>query len=157
MSTRARIGIAEGKNVRSIYLHFDGNHAGDILAKHYNTVDRIKKLLALGDISSLGSKIGKKHGFHQRPADTVTAYHRDRGDEMAPALVEAAGAYGTDRGIDYHYLFRGGKWVYAYAAGPWKPVSGPAQPAKPKQKRTRRATPSAPLMAPLFSLWGLGE
>ena len=168
-STRAHIGILEGKTVRSIYLH-DHGRADEILVQHYNTVPRINQLLALGALSAIGSKIGKKHSFeyNERPADTVTAYHRDRGGDLNPATVEPVREYGTDSDIDYHYLFRGGQWVYRGRSGPWKfvatdaPVAAPkAKKATPKKatpkKATRRAKPAPKGQRSFFSLWNLGE
>ena len=123
-STRANIGILEGKNVRWVYLH-DHGRADEILVEHYNTVPRINQLLALGNLSAIGSKIGKRHSFEyeDRPRDTVTAYHRDRGDELDPPTVTPVREYGTDPMIDYHYLFRDGQWVYRRPSGQWKFVA----------------------------------
>ena len=168
-STRAHIGILEGKTVRSIYLH-DHGRADEILVQHYNTVPRINQLLALGALSAIGSKIGKKHSFeyNERPADTVTAYHRDRGDEMWDEERTPLSKYGTDPCIDYYYLFRDGQWVYRTPSGRWKfvatdaPVAAPkAKKATPKKatpkKATRRAKPAPKGQRSFFSLWNLGE
>lgn len=168
-STRANIGILEGKNVRWIYLH-DHGRADEILVQHYNTVPRINQLLALGDLSAIGSKIGKRHSFEyeERPKDTVTAYHRDRGDELQPAMVTPERQYGTDPGIDYHYLFRNGQWVYRTPSGRWKFVATDAPVAAPKTKKapprkatpkkaTRRAKPAPAGQRSFFSLWSIGE
>lgn len=135
--------------------------------EHYNTVPRINQLLALGDISAIGSKIGRKHGFghEERPRDTVTAYHRDRGSEFQPATVEPVWDYGTDPGIDYHYLFRDGQWIYRRPSGQWKfaatdkPVAAPkAKRAPVKAKRpTRHAKPAPKGQRSFFSLWSIGE
>lgn len=168
-STRANIGILEGKNVRWIYLH-DHGRADEILVQHYNTVPRINQLLALGAISAIGSKIGKKHSFEyeDRPKDTVTAYHRDRGDEMWAAELTPVGKYGTDPGIDYYYLFRNGQWVCRTPSGRWKFVATDAPVAAPKTKKaaprkatpkmtTRRAKPAPAGQRSFFSLWSIGE
>lgn len=165
-STRANIGILEGKNVRWVYLH-DHGRADEILVQHYNTVPRINQLLALGDLSAIGSKIGKRHSFEydERPKDTVTAYHRDRGDELQRAMVTPERQYGTDPGIDYHYLFRDGRWVYRTPSGRWKVVATDApvaaSKAKPKKatpkKPVRRAKPAPKGQRSFFSLWSIGE
>lgn len=68
--------------LRAVYLHSDGyidGGAGEILAKSY---DRKKTMLLIaeGDLSILGSKIGTKHDFdsHDTKSDTCLFYGRDR-------------------------------------------------------------------------------
>ena len=94
MATRSRIGIeTENGHIESIYCHWDGypSHNGKILAEHYTDPEKIKALIALGDISSLKENVGPadgvKHSFDE-PAENVTvAYHRDRGEELTKARV----------------------------------------------------------------------
>ena len=47
---------------RAISVHFDGylEHAGALLVRNYNTEAKVKKLIALGDLSSLGPTIGRQ-------------------------------------------------------------------------------------------------
>ena len=57
MSTNAMIYAKQGDgSIKGVYLHWDGypGYAGDVLLHHYNTNDRIQKLIDLGSISSLG-------------------------------------------------------------------------------------------------------
>lgn len=94
MSTRSAIGIrnADG-TVKAIYCHNDGyiEHNGKILLENYNTSEKIESLLALGDLSYLGSKMNpdptKPHSFNAPQAGVVIAYHRDRGEELETACV----------------------------------------------------------------------
>lgn len=89
MSTRSRIAIErQDGTVKSIYCHFDGDlqHVGKTLFNDYSDREKLEKLIELGNISSLGSKIrpetDEKHSF-DNPAENVTvAYHRDRGDAL---------------------------------------------------------------------------
>lgn len=116
MSTRSRIGIYENGEVKSIYCHWDGyiEHNGCILYNHYRTPEKIKELIALGDISILGRTIGKKTNFTTPAPDQCVAYHRDRGEDLIirttplseyPQLFE-----------EYNYLFKDGKWYVAFYA-----------------------------------------
>ena len=60
MATRSRIAIEnEDGTVDSIYCHWDGypSHNGKILKEHYSDRAKLKQLIELGSISSLGSKI----------------------------------------------------------------------------------------------------
>lgn len=88
MSTAARISIKENNGERkSIYLHWDGyiERAGIILQLAYNTEDRVRKLIDLGDLSVLGFYIEPKtaiHSFDTPDEDVCVAYHRDRGEEL---------------------------------------------------------------------------
>lgn len=57
MSTRSRIAmIYEDDTVKSIYCHFDGypSGVGKTLTNHYINPEKVKALMELGDISSLG-------------------------------------------------------------------------------------------------------
>lgn len=82
MATRSMIyKEQQDGTLKGIYCHWDGylEYNGSILLEHYSEPDKLEKLLALGDISSLGADIkGVKD-------DTVTiAYHRDFGEKFSP-------------------------------------------------------------------------
>ncbi len=92
MSTRSNIGIInEDSSVDVIYCHYDGYpcHNGAILLTHYKDEDKVRRLLRLGDISSLAEKLepapGQEHTF-EKPADgVVVAYGRERESEQTEA------------------------------------------------------------------------
>ena len=116
MGTRSTIGFVNSNGgVQGIYCHWDGypEYNGQILRDHYKTADRVRKLMNLGDLSSLGEKIGKKHDFMNN-GDTkyCTAYGRDRGETGCEAQLYANERefLRDDRGQDYSYLFKDGKW-----------------------------------------------
>jgi hypothetical protein len=79
MGTRSTIALefADG-TVEQVYCHWDGylDHNGQILLKHYSDPFVLQKLIDLGDISSLGIEIGKKHAFShfELRAEEVQAY-----------------------------------------------------------------------------------
>jgi len=128
MGTRSRIGIMHGDKVKSVYCHWDGylEHNGAILQEHYNST-KANFLVALGDLSSLGSEIGEKHAFSQfdLPAEEVEAYKkltenwctfygRDRGETgtewkvsntFEEFLEQAEGC-----GAEYYYIMKDGVW-----------------------------------------------
>jgi hypothetical protein len=107
MATRATISyFDEGtKKYHSIYLHNDGylEDAGKILKEHYSSLEKVKKLVALGSISILGGSTVKGSTF---------AHHRDRGDEWEDnePLVTAR-LKKADR-QEFNYLFLNGEWNY---------------------------------------------
>ena len=116
MGTRSTIGFVNSNGgVTGIYCHWDGypEHNGRILRDHYTTPDKIRKLMKLGDLSSLGPNIGRKHDFMATgQTHKCTAYGRDRGETGTEAQLYADEAefLKDDRGQDYTYLFKAGKW-----------------------------------------------
>lgn len=123
MATRSRIGIynADG-TITGIYCHWDGypENNGKILVDHYTSITKIRKLLKLGNLSSLGPEIGSKHGFNDRTDDECTFYRRDRGDKIGWRHTEYKdfAEWLGDR-EDYNYLFRDGAWhCYDYEKVP---------------------------------------
>lgn len=59
MSTRCRIAVEYDGKFESIYCHHDGylEYVGRKLQKHYNDISKVKELMKLGDISSLGDEL----------------------------------------------------------------------------------------------------
>ncbi len=85
MATRSSISIktSDGK-YRGIYVHNDGylSYNGRVLKEHYTDVDKINRLIDLGDISSLGERVEPigEHSFDKSERGTTVAYGRDRGE-----------------------------------------------------------------------------
>ena len=81
MATRSRIGILhEDGTVDSIYCHSDGypEYNGKILHGHYRSPAKVKELISLGDISSLGEELEAKdptnHTFDSREEGVTIPY-----------------------------------------------------------------------------------
>jgi hypothetical protein len=113
MATRSTIGILNADNtITSIYCHWDGypENNGEILVKHYTDEAKIRKLLSLGALSSLGAEIGEKHDFNQR-SDDCTFYGRDRGETGGSSTDHHSLFYFLNNGEEYNYLFAGDKWL----------------------------------------------
>jgi len=124
MGTRARIGLRNPDNtVTSIYTHWDGypEHHWPILTQHYNTIDRVRALLALGDLSILDENIGEKHDFDSAPEGVCTAYGRDRGEKNVDACLHAPEEW-PDSGQEFEYVFDGERWLWRQpnGRGGWK-------------------------------------
>ena len=121
MGTRSRIGVMHGDNCKSVYCHWDGylDHNGRILLEHYDSA-KANNLVALGDISSLGSEIGEKHDFDVRFTSGAIGenwtkfYGRDRGetgcefqtDDTFEKFYKRADACGAE----YYYIMKDGEW-----------------------------------------------
>lgn len=130
MSTRSQIAMEmPDKTIRSVYCHSDGylEGVGMTLMEFYRDPAKVEQLIALGGISSLGAEIGKKHPFDQRGGNVVTAYHRDRGEELEIAVNvdrdEFTDQFSKNIGSEYLYLFRDGTW-YMYSRHDDTPMWG---------------------------------
>ena len=103
MATRSTIAIQnEDGTVTGIYCHWDGypKHNGKILVTDYTTEEKVRELIALGDISSLGSTINE-----------TVAYGRDRGERsVGPHKGKSHHEFVGKYGEQYNYLFKNGEW-----------------------------------------------
>ena len=154
MSTRSNIGIInKDSSMDVIYCHWDGYpcHNGALLLHHYKEEDKVRRLMQLGDISSLAEKLepdpGQEHTF-EKPADgVVVAYGRERGDKDAHARhYESVDAYrkelqSSNTWIEFVYLYSvaGRQWL-------WFPVreeNGTLVKARPLQESDTESTQAA--------------
>lgn len=126
MSTRSNIGIInEDGSVDVIYCHYDGYPAynGAVLQMHYRNPDKVRELIALGDISILAPELKPaqgEHSFDAPQADVVIAYGRDRNEAETEAThFDSMKAYRhhmkEGSWIEYIYLFdlTEAKWLWA--------------------------------------------
>ena len=127
MGTRSHIGLVdENKNVKFIYCHWDGypNYNGLLLNKFYKDENKIKDLLAMGDISSLGANAIAKEvwvmmsqeeqGEHSEEGFRVhTLSYGNWRDEVCPAgqcTLEEFVKQDEESWIEYKYYFEEGEW-----------------------------------------------
>ena len=119
MSTRGLIGIKEGDKYRVIYNHSDSypEYLGKMLKKHYNTEEKAKELVGLGDVSYVAKEIGFKHNFdkaYKEHPDWTLAYGRDRNETWTKPKeykdLNEIYNHADHDGAEYVYLFRDGKW-----------------------------------------------
>ena len=133
MSTRCRIGIQnENGTISSIYCHHDGyidGGVGERLYIHYTNEEKIRKLLELGDMSSLGTEpvsnlnAWKTPGFckdwHKEymklhPENMCDTY-ASRGEDCPAKTVQTEKDYlkqTEDCWGEFAYLFKDNKWYY---------------------------------------------
>ena len=116
MATRSTIAIRNADTtVTGIYCHWDGylSYNGKILVKNYTTEAAVRELIALGDLSSLGERIGSKHDFDNAPRDECNAYGRDRGETGVDATTFGSWREMLNKvGEGYNYLFVPGEGWY---------------------------------------------
>ena len=99
MGTRSTIAIenADG-TVTGIYCHWDGyvSNNGRILQESYTDEAKVRKLIALGNLSSLGPYICNQQDF-------------DRAADQAAATAHNWRQFIAENGQEYDYLFTPGK------------------------------------------------
>ena len=135
MSTRSRIGILKKDgSIDSIYCHLDGypEGVGLKLYKHYNNIEKINKLIQLGDISHLENKIKPfpliKHefGYDTEQKNVVVAYHRDRKEEWERVKpthsqnIKEFEQYCKESDQEYAYLYDEKKKIFLWSSIPWE-------------------------------------
>jgi hypothetical protein len=133
MATRSSISIrnADG-SYTGIYCHFDGylTNNGRILCEHYTNEDKIRELMALGDISSLKPEIGEQHPFDgpcmfsdpkaydaykAKFGSWCKAYGRDRGEPDCEARTHPTLEALMDQiEQEYDYLWDGEQWMVRF-------------------------------------------
>ena len=83
MATRSTIALefADG-TVQQVYCHWDGylDNNGKLLQENYTDAFKLRELMDLGDLSSLGERIGTQHAFDKAAEGECTFYKRDRGE-----------------------------------------------------------------------------
>lgn len=126
MATRSHIGIKNQDNsVTYIYCHWDGypRHNGKILLNHYQTEDKVRELMKLGDLSTLKEKLYCEGSVRTGDDDdhVCYAYGRDlREKNVECKTVNGVNEYiQTGDGVDYLYLFdtETNKWSFESYSG----------------------------------------
>jgi len=146
------------KTVRAVYCHWDGylEHNGAILQKHYAASPKVNNLIAMGDLSSLGTQIGEAHPFSPhgskedealyeaaKEAGYCTFYKRDRGESDVDFKVFNTLAQAEDHYIwsDYYYVFKytkasdytTGEWHFKRNGERWKKLAPAVKKLDPKE------------------------
>ena len=122
MSTNAFIGIRENKSITYIYNHSDGylEYLGRMLLEHYNSEEKAKALVELGDVSVVKEKLapaeGTVHGFDydKRQEGVSVFYGRDRGEEweyIKPVTIQGT-AFDEHQYYNYLYDVEEGRWLF---------------------------------------------
>jgi hypothetical protein len=133
MATRGTISIVdkrtnEGKG-ETIYTHWDSypSNNGRILLEHYQDANKVKELIALGDISSLAENVSpsksgvlrkmnenyeydliptnEPHSFDKPHNGVVVAYMRDRGEKNCHSSFFYGKEPNNKIAQEYDYLF----------------------------------------------------
>jgi hypothetical protein len=119
MATSSSIAILNDDNtITGVYCHFDGylNGVGKTLVEHYNTKEKVEKLISYGSISILDENIGDGIDFNDREKridnKQCLFYNRDRGEEKNITTTEDYDDFMDEMKEDFNYLFIDGRWVY---------------------------------------------
>ena len=124
MATRSVIAKLDDNGIKAVYCHNDGylEYNGKLLDTHYTNENKVDKLLAEGDISSLGREIGIKTDFKSSCynegdefAYQCKFYARDRGEKG----TEAQEFKDDIALLDSDLVSMSNGFVYLYAYGTW--------------------------------------
>lgn len=130
MGTKSNIAIERTNGaVDVIQCQYDGypGYNGAMLLKHYNTPERVRELIKLGDISYLAENPAPTgpHSYDKPQNGVTVAYGRDRGEDGTEALqYGSVDEYTRDLKLPRNYL----RVEYAYlyrekeSAWYWMPV-----------------------------------
>lgn len=131
MSTRSRVGIKnEDGTITSVYVHHDGypSGVGEVLFENYNDETKIRKLMELGDMSSIGTEPVDNPRAWETPglgvADWLKAFkeiHREdmcdtyksRGEDCPASISKTEKEFEKKTKNcwgEYAYLYKDGKW-----------------------------------------------
>ena len=134
MATRSTIALefADG-TVQQVYCHWDGylDHNGQILFEDYKDPFKLRELIDLGDLSTLGPNIGDKHEFDcphkygtpeyeawsEDKRKVCTFYGRDRGESNTKArkFKNFADYRKNAQFEEYNYILRkDGNWYVEF-------------------------------------------
>jgi hypothetical protein len=129
MSTHSAIGILADGKITAIYAHYDGylSHYGVILLRYYDEA-KTKRLVSIGDLSTLGTEIGEEKNnlfngaFSPKAEDTTFPkicrfYGKDYGEEFDTKTEFYYEM--TMRGCEYIYLMLNGKWTVKTDGNKW--------------------------------------
>ena len=128
MATRSTIALeyADG-TVDQIYCHWDGylEHNGRILQEHYRDPFKVRKLMDLGDVSSLAPSIEKPagHTFDKSVDGYTVFYGRDRGETGVGSkrFKDFADYKANHQYEEFEYILRtDGKWYVSKYDGPYE-------------------------------------
>ncbi len=145
MATRSTIALefADG-TVQQVYCHWDGyiDHNGKILFENYSNPFILRDLIDMGDISSLGPKVGTKHPFSPhgdgdkaaydaaQEAGYTTFYGRDRGEDgvSAKKFKDFEDYKANHQYEEYEYILRtDGLWYVSQYGRPYELLSAALQ------------------------------
>jgi hypothetical protein len=118
MATRSRIGIEnENGTISSIYCHHDGypDGVGETLKEHYSNSQKLRMLINLGDISSLGEQVATmdEHSYENPKENITVAYYRDRGEVKNEARIDVSiNQFKKRLDESYGYVYsKDGNWL----------------------------------------------
>lgn len=119
MSTGALIGIYDKDMnwIECIYAIRDGHRMYPTLSQYYNSEEKAKELISLGNIVDLGPKVKPEdngHSFANPYRDVTLALHRDRGDRWGECMptVMFERHFKPDSDVSHVYLFKNGTWEH---------------------------------------------
>lgn len=124
MATRSIIAIRDNHEYKSVYSHWDGypSGVGETLFNHYKEIEKVRELIELGNLSSLGENINpptnSNHSFETPIENTTVFYMRDRGEKEQHHKVTKTTSQlfkVLDKcSAEWLYVYQNGKWFFKH-------------------------------------------
>lgn len=118
MSTHCKIAVKTEKGYEAIYVHNDGyeSYMYPMLTKNYNTEEKARALVALGDASSIQERLApssnRRHTFDNPEEGVCVFYHRDSGERWEDNKPYIYPTKSKLLDIQYYtYIWEDGKWT----------------------------------------------
>lgn len=122
MSTRSLVGYTEGNKIKYIYVHWDGypSHRMPMLSA-FDTLDKVKGLIDLGDLSTLGCNLQSCEKMRGEMSDDevgISSEYREFTDDRVDTPhhfipLEILADLSEESWCEYCYLFHNGTWYYS--------------------------------------------
>lgn len=127
MDRTSCIAIVEANGeVKAIYCNDYGHpaHNGKLLLEHYNTEEKARGLISMGQLARLGALIkredGQPYDFDSPANDTSIAYYRDMGERLEIWGYKSIEHFMEDLlyavipiEADFVYVWQNGAWGYS--------------------------------------------
>ena len=116
MSTHCNIAYKTEKGYETIYVHHDGyeSYMWPMLTKNYNTEEKARDLVALGDASFIDERMvpsrDSGHSFDNPEDGVCIFYHRDRGERWENTKPDCL-RKSEVLNCYYAYIWEDGKWT----------------------------------------------
>lgn len=98
MGTHAVVAIeTDNKVYKAIYVHYDGDSAGDVLREHYNTYDAAMALIDGGDVVGIKASPSLCRPYGNKPTTGLSLY-----DVLITMKCQTR----------YVYTWKDGSWIF---------------------------------------------
>ena len=114
MGTRSRIGIQlKDNSILSVYCHYDGypEFNGRVLRDHYNTVEKVRKLIDGGDMSCTWTNAGWNNETLPEMGPLHYTSRNESIESNAPRVESISEFLDKKNNEEFSYIFTSAGWI----------------------------------------------